>query len=82
MKKTILIIAIIVLAILLAGNKPKISGYGYDSCNTLWDLAERHCPAEIDKRDFVEEVKKLNAMPDYKVFAGREYQYPIYEVEK
>lgn len=82
MKKVILIIAIILIAFLIAGNRHKVIGYEYDSCNTLWDLAERHCPEEIDKRDFIEEVKKLNAMKDYKVYSERLYQYPIYEVEK
>lgn len=82
MKKLILIIAILTVTLLLAGNKPKVTAYGYDTCNTLWDLADKHCPNSMDKRDFIEEVKRLNNMHDYKVYSERLYQYPIYEEAK
>lgn len=79
MKKIVVIIAIIALAVLVSGHKPKVTAYEYDTCNTLWDLADRHCPNSMDKHDFIEEVKRLNNMNDYKVYPERLYQYPIYE---
>lgn len=79
MKKAIAIIAVVVLAILIAGSKPKAVRYEYDRCQSLWDLAERHCPESVDKRDFIEEVRKINGIEGSVVYAGREYQYPVYE---
>lgn len=79
MKKIILVIAIITVAVLISGSKPKVTSYGYDTCVNLWDLAKRHCPEQVDKRDFIEAVVELNGIENYTVYEGREYQYPIYE---
>lgn len=84
-KKAIKAICLVLVITLLYGaaikKAHKVTAYGYDTCNTLWDLADKHCPASMDKRDFIEEVKRLNNMNDYKVYSERLYQYPIYEQE-
>ena len=83
--KIVIAILILIVSLFLYGGiftKHKAVAFGYDSCNTLWDLAERHCPEKVDKRDFIEEVVKLNSMNGYTVYSERLYQYPIYEVEE
>ena len=75
-------IFILIVSLFLYGGvftKHTAVAFGYDTCNTLWDLADRHCPNSMDKRDFIEEVKRLNNMHDYKVYSEQLYQYPIYE---
>ena len=84
-KKVAIAMLIIFIAAFLYGakmKKPSAVAYGYETCEKLWDLADRHCPNSMDKRDFIEEVKKLNNMHDYKVYSERLYQYPIYEEAK
>ena len=78
MRKIIIVIAIITVAVLVSGSKPKVTDYGYDTCVNLWDLAQRHCPEQVDKRDFIEAVVKLNNIKNYTVYANQQYQYPIY----
>ena len=77
----IAILILIVSLFLYGGIIPKHNAvaYGYETCSQLWDIAERHCPDTMDKWDYIEEVRKLNGMSDYKVYSGRIYQYPIYE---
>ena len=58
--------------------QPKITGYEYDTCDTLWELTV-YCPDTVDKRDFIDEVMKINNMKNETVYSGRVYQYPIYE---
>ena len=73
---------VILIALLLLGARKGGNGveaYDYDTCMTLWDLADKHCPESIDKRDFIEEVRQINGMADYKVYADRLYQYPVYK---
>lgn len=72
-------LAVIAIAILLCGSKPQAIGYEYDSARTLWELSERYCPDSMDKRAYIAEVMKLNAMSDSVVYADRLYQVPIYE---
>lgn len=80
--KSVIIVIMIVIMFFIAGSRPKISAYGYDTCRTLWDLADEHCPASIDKRDFIDTVVKINGMDGYTVYPDRLYQYPIYEGAK
>ena len=81
-KNLVIGILVIFLALFLLGltqRENSVTAYGYDTCITLWDLADKYCPNSMDRRDFIEEVRQLNAMPDYKVYANRIYQYPIYK---
>lgn len=75
---------IVLFAIILSGmcymnNHHSITCYEYDRCTSLWDLAERHCPNTVDKRKFIRDCKKLNAMDSDIVYENRLYQYPVYE---
>ncbi len=75
---------IILFAIILSGmcymnNHHSIACYEYDRCTSLWDLAVRHCPETVDKRNFIREVKELNRLNDSTVYEGRLYQYPVYK---
>lgn len=84
-KNLVIGILVIFLALLLLGlsqRENRVTAYGYDTCITLWDLADKYCPNSIDRRDFIEEVRQLNAMTDYKVYTNRLYQYPIYKEAK
>ena len=81
-KNLVIGISVILIALLLLGlsqRKNSVTAYGYDTCTTLWDLADKYCPNSMDKRDFIEKVRHLNAMSDYKVYANRLYQYPVYK---
>ena len=79
--KKIIIVSLIGLLIGLFICRPsaEVTGYAYDSCSTLWDLAERHCPSNVDKRDFIKEVEKANGIENSIVYADRLYQYPVYK---
>ena len=76
--KLLTIAAIIWLAILLSGGKPKIVGYEYMTGTSLWDLS-RNCPETVDKRDCIAEIIALNAMAGSTVHANRLYVVPVYE---
>ena len=77
-----IVIFILIVSLFLYGGvftKHTAVAFGYDTCLNLWDLADKHCPNSVDKRDFIEAVVKLNGIKNYTIYAGREYQYPIYE---
>ena len=76
--KLLTIAAIIWLAILLSGSKPKIIGYEYMTGTSLWDLS-RNCPETVDKRDCIAEIIALNSMTGSTVHANRLYMVPVYE---
>lgn len=78
--KLLIIAAIVWLAILLSGGKPKIIGYEYMTGTSLWDLS-RNCPETVDKRDCISEIIALNAMTGSTVHANRLYLVPIYGEE-
>lgn len=61
------------------GNQPKIIGYTYDSGDTVWEMAQRCCPSEMDIRDVVREIEVLNGIENAKIYANVLYQVPIYE---
>ena len=84
MVKGISILALFLCVLLLIGamlvtEPPKAEAYEYDTCSTLWELAERYCPEDMDKRDFINEVMALNAMVNETVYRNRLYMVPIYE---
>ena len=75
------VIASTLIAVTAKGNQRKIVGYTYDSGNTVWEMAERHCPDDMDIRDFVREIKKANGMYDSVVYKYETYKIPVYETE-
>lgn len=83
--KIVIAILILIVSLFLYGGvftKHTAVAFDYDTCLNLWDLADKHCPGNIDKRDFIEAVVKLNNMDGYTVYPERVYQYPIYEEVK
>ena len=74
-------IAVITLTVVAKGNRPKVVGYIYDSGDTLWEIAEEHCPDNMDVRDFMMEIKKANGMKSSVVYADESYKIPVYETE-
>ena len=82
--KLLLILAcLVVLMVTVAakGNHNDIVGYTYDSGYTLWEMAERHCPNDMDIREFIWEIKKANEMENSVVYANQFYKIPVYETE-
>lgn len=37
---------------------------------TLWWIAAEYCPADMDVRDYLTEIKKLNDIQDNTIYAG------------
>lgn len=84
MAKGICLVILFFCILLLIGavmvtEPPKVEAYEYDTCRTLWDLAERYCPEDMDKQTFIYEVMELNAMTNATVYGNRLYMVPIYE---
>jgi len=73
------VIVTIVTWVLTFWSGRTIASTKFDTCSSLWELAEMHCPDDINKWDFIDDVKELNAMSDNTVMLGRLYEYPIYE---
>lgn len=73
-------LAVVVITVSAKG-KREIVGYTYDSGSTLWEMAERHCPNDMDIRDFISEIKNANEMESPIVYEGYLYKIPVYETE-
>ena len=78
--------AIVILFLVLIGikglseyGKPKLMGYTYDSGNTVWEMAEKYCPENMDIRELIAEIESLNGIKNSTVHAGSVYKIPIYE---
>ena len=74
-------LAIVVVTVSAKGKSREVVGYIRDSASTLWEMAERHCPNDMDIRDFISEIKKANGMEDSVVYKERSYKIPVYETE-
>ena len=81
------VVAICILILLLAvvavakSDKPNVVGYTYDTGNTIWEIAETHCPKGMDVREFVREIKEVNGIIDADKYDGRVCKIPVYEKE-
>lgn len=66
MKKILLILATI--CVVCACHKPTHDwnefSYTVSQGETLWTIAEEYCPEDMDKRDYIDEIKKLNNIGD------------------
>lgn len=73
-------IAMMLLFILgCKGNKPKIIGYTYDSGNTVWEMAQRCCPNNMDIREVVREIERVNKIKNSIIYDSKSYKVPIYQ---
>ena len=80
--KSLLILTCLVIAIITVvakGNHREVVGYVYDTGNTIWEMAERHCPNDMDIRDFMSEIRNANEIEDYVVYKDCAYKIPVYE---
>ena len=75
----ILMFLVTAVSVMSKANEPKLVGYTYDSANTLWGMAEKYCPSEMDKRDFIREIEKLNGIENSQIYKDISYQIPLYE---
>lgn len=39
--------------------------------DTLWDIATIYCPDDMDKREYIAEIEKLNGMKNSGIYAGQ-----------
>ena len=62
-------------------NYSKPVGYVYDTGNTVWEMAEKYVPSEMDIRDFVKEIEKANDIQKSTVYNGIMYKIPVYKVK-
>ena len=72
-------LAVAVIAVSVKGKCREVVGYIQDSGNTLWEMAERHCPNDMDIRDFISEIRKANGIEDSIVYKDCSYKIPVYE---
>ena len=63
------------------GKQPEIVGYKYDTGSTVWDMAIRHCPDDMDIREFIYEIEKANDIKNSVVYEGSYYKIPIFQTE-
>ena len=47
------------------------------SGDTLWELAEQYGGNDLDKREFIYEIMKLNNLKEAKLFAGQILRIPL-----
>lgn len=74
-------IAVITLTVTAKENQPKVVGYIYDSGSTVWEMAKEHCPDNMDVRDVMREIEKVNEIKNSVVYANESYKIPVYETE-
>lgn len=63
------------------GNQRKIVGYVYDSGETVWEMASRHCPEDMDIQEFAREIEKANGIENSIVHKNWIYKIPVYEAK-
>lgn len=82
-KLLLVLVCILVVAIttLAKGNRREVIGYVYDSGNTVWEMAERHCPGGMDILEFAIEIEKANGIEDSVVHKNWSYKIPVYEAK-
>lgn len=77
----LLSITAITFTVAAKGNQPKIVGYTYDTGSTLWDIAKEHCPDDMDVRDVIREIRKVNGIEGSVIYQNWLYKVPVYETE-
>ena len=72
---------VVVTTVAAKGNQHEMVGYTYDTGSTVWDMAVRHCPKDMDIRVFVDEIEKANDIKNSVVYEGSYYKIPIFKRE-
>lgn len=73
----ILIFALAVAALLVIAYNSKShhefteNSYYVAPGDTLWDIATIYCPDDMDKREYIAEIEKLNEMKSARIYAGQ-----------
>lgn len=83
--REMIIIALIIIAIGVMYNQKsesEIVGYTYDSGNTVWELAEKHCPSDIDIREVMDEIEKVNDIQNSTIYRHMSYKVPVYQIKR
>ena len=84
MKKVMLVIAIIAVAVVVSGmRKPSKAEvyreYVVSSGDTLWEIAEEITPEERDLRYTILDIEKKNNIEDGMIYVGQHIEIPVYE---
>lgn len=84
MKKVMLVIAIIAVAVVVSGmRKPSKAEvyreYVVSSGDTLWEIAEEITPEERDLRHTILDIEKKNNIEDGMIYVGQHIEIPVYE---
>ena len=74
-------ICVIAVTTLAKGSRREVIGYIYDSGNTIWEMAERNCPDDMDVREFTMEIEKANGIKDSVVHKNWIYKIPVYQAK-
>lgn len=59
-----------------------ITGYEseiVESGDSLWGIAQKYCPDEVDMRNFISEIEHTNEIKNHEIRVGQVIDYPIYE---
>ena len=82
-KMFFIFVAVLAVAIVVAakGNHREVVGYVYDSGDTVWEMAKRHCPDGMDIQEFAREIEKVNGIKNSTVYKHWSYKIPVYEME-
>ena len=81
-KLVLALVCLVAVAITVSakGKRCEVIGYIYDSGSTIWEIAERHCPDNMDVRDVMREIEKANGIENSVVYEYQTYKIPVYEV--
>lgn len=72
---------VVVITVAAKGSQREVVGYTYDSGSTVWGMAKRHCPEDMNIQQFVREIEKANGIENSVVHKNWIYKIPVYEVK-
>ena len=86
---TIFLIIVIMVAVIAAGNISKLNNVHGSTVteyktieisagDTLWAIADKYCPDDMDPREMVYDIRKANDMSDSSLNVGQTLIVPIY----
>jgi hypothetical protein len=76
----ILLIALVVVSVLVLNYafQPTMDGiewqettYRVQSGDSLWAIAGEYCPDGVDRREWIDEIRALNDLPDSIIYEGQ-----------
>lgn len=80
--KTTTFILLLILILTMAFIFAKLEAATMDACewseetyivkrgDTLWDISEKYCPADVDKREWIAKVESINGMTSSMIYHG------------